>query len=134
MTVLPVDANRIRLMGTGNVSPSMEWIQGADGKNRPSDVQAVSEDKVPLWNVEVLRQDVVFGAEKTVPTDVTVPSATEPVVPGMAPVVMPGLVVSYYAKGGAIREYWSAEQVKAVNPGEPQAQAQKPNPAESKSN
>lgn len=116
MTTIPVDMSRIDLIGTGNVTPTMEWAQGADGKNRPSDVQAVNEQNVPLWSVEVLRQDRVFGTEKTVSTQITVPHHTEPQIKAFSPIAMHGVEVNVYStKNGGMRESWRAEGIDGGN-------------------
>lgn len=116
MTTIPVDMSRMQLIGTGNVEPMREWSEGADGRNRPTDVQATGQDGVPLWSVEVLRQDKVFGSEKTVSAQVTVPSRTQPEIKAFAPIALRGVEVSVYAaKNGGMRESWRAESLDAVS-------------------
>lgn len=106
--MIPVDTNVFRLMGTGNVSPVLEWVETADGKRRPGDVQEVNDQGAPMWEVECLRSVERFGKSVTEPVSVRVPHPTEPSIKGYAPVPFDGLSVDFFVSKGQGREAWRA--------------------------
>ena len=106
--MIPVDTNVFRLMGTGNVSPVLEWIETADGKRRPGDVQEVNEQGAPMWEVECLRSVEKFGKSVTESVSVRVPHASEPSIKAYAPVPFDGLSVDFFVSKGQGREAWRA--------------------------
>ena len=107
--MIPVDSTRFQAIATGIVEPVTEWMETADGKRRPSDVQATSDNGQPLWQIEILRTVSRFGRQATETARVTVPSSTEPTITSLRPVPFQGLEVDFYGtKSGGVRESWSA--------------------------
>ncbi|WP_157571096.1 hypothetical protein [Nocardioides insulae] len=106
-----VDSIRQPFTGTGIVEPVMEWVETPEGRRRPGDVQARSEDTgMPLWAVEVLYVQSSFGRRSTVTAKVTVGHEEEPRVAPLTPIGFTGLRVEVRTnKAGGFAEYWSAE-------------------------
>ncbi len=114
MSAFAIDSQRQAMVATGIVAPVFEWIETADGKRRPGEIQARDEDTgMPLWNVEVSYRTETFGRESTVTANVTVGAVEKPT-PGMfTPITFDELVVSVRLnKNGGFTEYWSAGSVK----------------------
>lgn len=109
--MIPVDSTRFQPIATGNVSPVSEWTE-VDGKRKRSDVQATSEQGLPLWNVEILRQVRSFGEEKTVAMSVEVGSKTLPKIEAFSPVRFESLSVDFYVtRDKQLGQRWSAEEM-----------------------
>lgn len=119
--MIPVDTNVFRLMGTGNVNPVLEWIETADGKRRPGDVQEVDDKGIPMWEVECLRSTEKFGKSVTESVSVRVPHAGEPSIKAYAPVPFDGLSVDFFVSKGQGREAWRASGLSASGSASPAA-------------
>lgn len=106
-----VDAKRQGLRTTGLVSEVKDWIEGADGRRRPSDTQARDEQTgVPLWDVEVLYLQASFGRESNKTGLVRVANPTRPVAGEFAPADFDRLTVEVrISKTGGLIESWRAE-------------------------
>ena len=64
MTFYAVDSARQLMRSTGIVNEVKDWVDGPDGRRRPSELQARDENTgMPLWDVEVLYRQVAFGRE-----------------------------------------------------------------------
>ncbi len=64
MTFYAVDSARQVMRSTGIVNEVKDWVDGPDGKRRPSELQARDENTgMLLWDVEVLYRQVAFGRE-----------------------------------------------------------------------
>lgn len=109
--MIPVDSTRLTLIATGNCEPVMEWGEDASGKRTRLETQEVRDsDRLPLWEVEVLRKSVAFGRETTVITPVIVGSRTAPEPPEFQPVEFEDLVADFYPrKNGGMGERWTAK-------------------------
>ncbi len=118
MSSYAIDSQRQAMAATGIVAPRMDWIETADGKRRPGDIQARDENTgMPMWDVEVTYRTESFGRESTVTAMVTVGAPERPVPGNFTPVTFDGLVVSVRQnKAGGFTEYWSAEAVKDLTP------------------
>ncbi len=124
-----VDSARMTLMATGVVEEVTDWVEGPDGRRRPSETQSRNRDTgMPLWKVEVAYQQATWGRITTVTTKVTVQAETEPQVSPFMPVAFAGLTVEVRVDRGsnALRETWSAETMTA--PGNGGAAAAPPEP------
>ena len=79
MATYAVDSERQLMKATGIVEPTPEWEDMPDGRRRPSERQARSEETgMPLWAVEVIYVQTVFGRSSTVTAKVTVGAVDEP--------------------------------------------------------
>ncbi|MFD6138873.1 hypothetical protein [Promicromonospora sp. NPDC060271] len=95
MATFAVDSNRQQMMATGVVEPVNEWIETADGKRRPGDIQARDENTgAPLWGVEVVYQSVSWGRVSTESVKVTVPAREMPAPSLFSPIKFEDLVAS----------------------------------------
>jgi hypothetical protein len=121
MSSYAVDGERQVMLATGIVSPVMEWSEDAEGRRRPSEVQAVDRDAegngsgLLLWGVEVVYTSSSWGRVSTATALVTVPLREKPRVEAFKPLTFEGLVVDVSvnrAKG--LTERWSAAGVKAT--------------------
>lgn len=119
--MIPVDTNVFHLMGTGNVNPVLQWIETADGKRRPGDVQEVDDKGVPMWEVECLRSVDKFGKAVTESVSVRVPHPSEPTVKAYAAVPFDGLSVDFFVSKGQGREAWRASGLSASGSASPAA-------------
>ena len=111
MAMYAVDSNRQPMKATGIVEPVREWVEHPDGRRRPSDRQARSEETgMPLWAVEVLYLQTSFGRSSTLTAKVTVGAVDEPALPDMTPVIFDGLRVEIRTnKAGGFTESWAAD-------------------------
>lgn len=118
MATYAIDSGRQPMTATGIVEPVREWTETADGKRRPSEVQAREpETGMPLWGVEVLYVQTSFGRESTVTARVTVPAAERPAPAKLTPIGFTGLVMeARINKTGGFTESWSAEGVLDASP------------------
>lgn len=81
MRSYPIDADRVRLISTGTVSPVTKWVELADGSRRPDPTgrQDVDERDRPLWRVEVIMPaDEGDDRDKTGVAEITVASKDQP--------------------------------------------------------
>lgn len=99
MATYALDTKNTDYRATGVVNPVMEWTEGADGRNRPSDVQATDDNGVPLWQVEMWRKGESFGAESSSVETVLVPHPQEPQVKEFGPLEVHGLTVEVFIQG-----------------------------------
>ena len=113
MTSYAVESKRQRMRSTGIVNEVKDWVDGPDGRRRPSETQARDEDTgMPLWEVEVLYRQVTFGRESNTTGTVRVGSPVQPVMGEFAPVAFQGLSVEVrVTKAGGLSESWRAEAV-----------------------
>jgi hypothetical protein len=121
MSSFAIDSDRHVMLATGIVSPVMEWATDAEGRRRPSEVQAVDRDDegngsgLPLWGVEAVYTSSSWGRVSTATALVSVPAREKPRVEAFKPVSFDGLVVDVSvnrAKG--LTERWSAAGLKAT--------------------
>lgn len=113
MTFYAVESKRQSMRSTGIVNEVKDWVDGPDGKRRPSEVQARDEETgLPLWEVEVLYRQVAFGRESNTTGVVRVGSPVRPVLGEFVPVAFLGLTVEVrVTKAGGLSESWRAESV-----------------------
>ena len=114
--LIPVDSTRFKAMFTGNYEPAREWTERADGSRTRSDVQASDDSGVPLWDVEIVFSDRVYGQNRTESVMVSVPSKTEPVITGFTPAAFVGLTVNAYGTKTGMRTSWTADGLAAAKP------------------
>lgn len=121
MRSLPVDSNRIRMIGTGAVRPVTPWIDGPDGRRVPGVVQETDDQGRPLWEVEVMAPGGPDDRAEVI--SVRVPAPQAPVVAEFAPVAFHGLWarVGVNKTSGKATQYWSAEGVQAQGRGQEKA-------------
>ena len=87
MTFYAVDSARQVMRSTGIVNEVREWVDGPEGKRRPSELQARDENTGMLvWDVEVLYRQVAFGRESNATGMVRVGAPVKPVLGEFAPV------------------------------------------------
>ena len=85
MRSFPLDANRVRLVSTGTVTPVAVWVELADGSRRPdpNGRQEVDEQGRGIWRVEVIAPaDADDDRDKTGVIEVTVAAKDRPDVGG----------------------------------------------------
>lgn len=113
MTFYAVDSARQVMRSTGIVNEVKDWIDGPDGKRRPSELQARDENTgMPLWDVEVLYRQLAFGRESNTTGMVRVGAPVRPVLGEFAPARFDGLSVEVrVTKAGGLSETWRAEGV-----------------------
>lgn len=112
--LIPVDSSRFSAMFSGNVVPSREWIETADGRRTRSDVQATNDQGQPLWEVEIVYSDIAYGQARTEAAPVLVPSQTEPKPAAFTPAAFQGLTVNAYGTKTGMRTSFSAEGLGAA--------------------
>lgn len=108
-----IDSTRQPMTATGIVEAVFEWEETPDGRRRPSETQARNEATgMPLWQVEVLYTQVVFGRRSTATAMVTVDAEDEPTPKDLTPIGFLGLRAEIRVnKAGGLTEYWNAESV-----------------------
>ena len=113
MTFYAVDSARQVMRSTGIVNEVREWVDGPEGKRRPSELQARDENTgMLLWDVEVLYRQVAFGRESNATGMVRVGAPVKPVLGEFAPVGFDGLSVEVrVTKAGGLSETWRADSV-----------------------
>lgn len=113
MASYAVDGRRQGMRSTGIVNEVKEWVDGPEGRRRPSEMQARDEDTgMPLWEVEVLYKQTSFGRVASTTSVVRVGSPVRPVLGEFAPVAFEGLLVEVrVTKAGGLSESWRAEGV-----------------------
>lgn len=121
MSTYAIDSERQEMVATGIVAPLMEWIETADGRRRPSDIQDRDEKTgMPLWQVEVSYRSASFGREYTVTAMVAVGAMDIPNPAPFTHIVFDVLrVEAHVNKAGGFSERWSAESVKKLTPETP---------------
>jgi hypothetical protein len=114
MSSYAIDSQRQAMTATGIVAPAFEWIETAEGKRRPGEIQARDENTgMPLWQMEVLYRAESFGRESTIKATVLVGAVEKPSPAMFTPVTFDGLTVTVRLnKAGGFTEYWSAEGIK----------------------
>jgi len=119
-----VDSERSVMLATGIVGDVKEWAVDAEGRRRPSDVQAIDRDAegngsgLPLWGVEVVYTSSSWGRVSTCTALVSVPLREKPSVEAFKPLVFEGLVVDVSVnKAKGLTERWSASGLKAAGKG-----------------
>ncbi|MFR9803200.1 hypothetical protein ACL02T_12980 [Pseudonocardia sp. RS010] len=95
MRTIPVDQNRVTLIGTGKAAARAEYVELADGQRRRSGNQAKDENGVPVWVVDVLVDDP--DADRAEVVGVRVASWDEPKSDRWKPVRFVNLVAVPYA-------------------------------------
>lgn len=81
MRAIPVDADRVRLISTGNVTPIPVWVELSDGSRRPdpNGRQEVDEQGRGGYRVEVIMPaDVEDERDKTGIAEITIYSKDAP--------------------------------------------------------
>ncbi|MFI2105472.1 hypothetical protein ACH436_19420 [Isoptericola sp. NPDC019693] len=124
MATYPVDSKRQEMVATGVVEPVMEWVETAEGKRRPGDVQARAEASgLPLWGVEVAYQSEDWGRVSTKTTKVTVPSQTPPAPSTFSPIAFGDLVAHARVdrRNGVLSESWEAGSIDGPGAGSAKA-------------
>src|SRR5512144_2380506 len=113
MTFYAVDSKRQVMRSTGIVNEVREWVDGPEGKRRPSELQARDENTGMLvWDVEVLYRQVAFGRESNATGMVRVGAPVKPVLGEFAAVTFEGLSVEVrVTKAGGLSETWRADAV-----------------------
>lgn len=114
--LIPVDSTRFAAMFSGNVTPAREWTERPDGSRTRSDVQATNDSGVPMWEVEIVYSDIVYGQAKTESAQVLVPSQTEPKPAAFTPAAFQGLTVNAYGTKTGMRLNFSADGLAAAKP------------------
>lgn len=111
-----VDSSKQSMVATGVVGIVQEWAVLPDGSRRPSEAQARDEDTgMPLWNVEVLYQQVSYGRVSSVTAMVALGSLEQPVVPSLGLVTFEGLRVEVRVnKAKALVEAWAADGLAGI--------------------
>ncbi|MBW0114935.1 hypothetical protein [Pseudonocardia abyssalis] len=96
MRQIPVDMNRVNLIGTGKAAARAEYVELSDGQRRRSGNQAKDETTgMPVWVVDVLVDDP--EADRAEVVGVRVSSHEEPVTEKWKPVRFRNLVAVPYA-------------------------------------
>lgn len=132
MRAIPVDADRVRLISTGNVAPIPVWVELSDGSRRPdpNGRQEVDEQGRGGYRIEVIMPgDPDDERDKTDVVEVTIYSKDAPDVGGFGELLrFDGLTCSlgYVAKrtGQLTAPRWTAEGVRKQSHGKPQHQPQ----------
>lgn len=129
MRTYPIDANRVRLVSTGTVTPVAVWVELSDGSRRPdpNGRQEVDEQGRAMWRVEVIIPgDDDDERDRTGVAEVTVASKDRPEVGGFGELLhFDGLMVSpgYVNKrtGQLTVPRWSADGVRKQHGAQPKA-------------
>jgi hypothetical protein len=113
MAFYAIDSKQQGMRSTGIVNEVKDWVDGPDGRRRPSEVQARDENTgMPLWEVEVLYKQTAFGRVSNTTAVVRVGSPVQPVLGEFAPVAFVGLTVEVrVTKAGGLAESWRAESM-----------------------
>jgi hypothetical protein len=114
MATFAVDSNRQQMVATGVVEPVMEWVETAEGKRRPGDVQARHEDTgAPLWGVEVVYQSASWGRVSTESVKVTVPAREMPAPSMFTPIKFDELVAAVRVdrRNNGLSTSWEASNI-----------------------
>lgn len=120
MRTYPIDANRVRLVSTGTVTPVAVWVELADGSRRPDPAgrQEVDDQGRALWRVEVIMPaDEHDERDRTDVVEIMVAAKDRPDVGGFGePLHFDGLVMSpgYVNKrtGQLTAPRWAADGVR----------------------
>ncbi|WP_026876772.1 hypothetical protein [Jiangella gansuensis] len=126
MATYAVESTRQAMTATGIVEPVMAWIDGPDGKRRPSkdsqDHDAKPEDGGtgwPLWGVEVMYITESFGRQSTATAKVTVSAPDMPVIQPLTPITFKGLTVDCgTTRSGGFFERWRARELDKIQRGQ----------------
>lgn len=120
MRSIPVDTNRVALIGTGKSAARAEYVELSDGQRRRSGNQAKDDNGVPVWVIDVLVDDP--EADRAEVVGVRVSSHDEPTTEKWKPVRFKNLVAVPYAdrSTGRVALSMRADGI------EGQAQAHKP--------
>jgi hypothetical protein len=106
--VLPIDSERITLIGTGKVAAAFAWV---DGKR--SDQQKRDPDTgMPMWIIDAVIDD---DSARSATAGIEVPAGIdEPKIAKWRPVQFRGLSVSIYVdRAGRLGMRWSADELVA---------------------
>jgi hypothetical protein len=109
----PVDSERQLLTATGLATPVYRFQSDAERKSGAVRSQEVSDEGVPLWEIEALILNEQFGIVATEVIRVKVPSPAQPSV-AAAPVRFTGLKVTTRVSKGAYVAYWVADGIELV--------------------
>jgi hypothetical protein len=119
MRNIPVDTDRLNLIGTGKVSPKAQYATLSDGSSKRTGNQATTDDGMPLWVVDCLVDD--DDATRSEVLGVTVAALDEPSVGKLKPVRFRGVSATVFrdqmtgqAKVSLKAEGIDGGQVKAV--------------------
>ena len=134
MSTFAIDTERQKMVATGISQPALEWIETAEGKRKPGEVQARDADTgMPLWSVEVAYRSESFGRLSTLNALVTVGALEQPQPAAFTPITFDGLRVNVYlTSAGGMSERWAAESVRHLTPENARPRAVEPKPGDSK--
>lgn len=109
-TTFPISPSAAQQMLAAAVGPKSAYEDG-----RPTGAQATDRDGTPLWRVTVFVMDA-DSSRAPEQVSVTVPAATAPALPQLAPIRFEGLRVLMWAGGASLR-------ADSVEPAPPQSAA-----------
>jgi len=95
MRSIPVDTNRVSLIGTGKAAARAEYVELSDGSRKRSGNQAKDDSGCPVWVIDVLVDDP--DADRAEVVGVRVSSWDEPKTEKWKPVRFTNLVAVPYA-------------------------------------
>jgi hypothetical protein len=101
MRRIPVDADRVRFVGTGKISERAEYAELSNGERRRTGQQAKDDAGVPVWVVDVLVDDP--DADRAEIAGVKVASWDQPVTKLGQDVRFRGLLATPYVAQGTNR-------------------------------
>ncbi|MCD2191654.1 hypothetical protein [Actinomycetospora soli] len=103
---LPIDTDRLVIVASGQVEAVRPWVEGPDGKRRPSEEQDTDEGGRPLWTVHGM---IATGDRPTL-VAVRVPAPSQPEPAPFAPLAFEHLtaVARVNRSTGQLAVYWSA--------------------------
>ena len=114
MATFAVDSNRQQMVATGLVEPVMEWVETAESKRCPGDVQARHEDTgAALWGVEVVYQSASWGSVSTESVKVTVTAREMPAPSMFTPIKFDELVAAVHVgrRDNGLSTSWEAASI-----------------------
>lgn len=105
---IPVDPARFESTLTGKCNALYKWEE-VEGRRTRTEVQDVSAEGLPLWEVEMLVEEEYFGKQITSTEWVQVPARTQPVIARYSPGNFQGLAVAVYPSKNGVGKRWVAE-------------------------
>lgn len=106
--LIPVDPARFEPILTGKCNPLYKWEE-VEGRRTRTEVQDISTEGLPLWEVEMLVEEEYFGKQITSTEWVQVPARTQPVIARYSPGNFQGLAVAVYPSKNGVGKRWVAE-------------------------
>ncbi|MBC3191670.1 hypothetical protein H7X46_11420 [Pseudonocardia sp. C8] len=115
MREIPVDSTKVQFIGTGKAAARAEYGELSDGSRRRTGNQAVDDNGVPVWVVDVIVDD--DDADRAEIAGVRVSSYDEPTTEKWRPVRFVNLRVKPWADTGGnftkIAFSWLADGIEA---------------------